>query len=104
MWEQLSLAAFLQRHWSDNQVSCTITFDPSEANQIPRALDYFQYQLKGVSFLPRTPAGAYAQMPYEEITQEQYLEKAAKLRKTTLVDREDVEAERYCDSSTCALR
>ncbi|CAN0343381.1 unnamed protein product, partial [Phaeothamnion confervicola] len=28
MWEQLSFAAFLQRHWSDNQVSCTVTFDP----------------------------------------------------------------------------
>ena len=28
MWEQLSVAAFAQRYWADNQVSCTITFDP----------------------------------------------------------------------------
>ena len=28
MWEQLQMAALLQRHWADNQVSCTITFDP----------------------------------------------------------------------------
>ncbi len=25
IWEQFSLAAFLQRHWADNQVSCTVT-------------------------------------------------------------------------------
>jgi len=44
MWEQLSLAAFLQRHWADNQVSCTVTFDPeSEGPQLPHALEYFQY-------------------------------------------------------------
>lgn len=48
MWEQLSLAAFLQRHWADNQVSCTITFDPeSESKELVHALNYFQYQLKG---------------------------------------------------------
>jgi hypothetical protein len=47
MWEQFSLAALLQRYWADNQVSCTITFDPAtEGPQVPHALDYFQYQLK----------------------------------------------------------
>jgi ribonucleoside-triphosphate reductase len=30
MWEQLSLAAFLQRYWSDNQVSSFETEDFSE--------------------------------------------------------------------------
>jgi ribonucleoside-triphosphate reductase (thioredoxin) len=25
MWEQLSMAAFLQKHWADNQVSCTVS-------------------------------------------------------------------------------
>jgi hypothetical protein len=52
MWEQLALAAFLQRHWADNQVSCTVTFDPeTEASQLKHALDFYQYQLKGISFL-----------------------------------------------------
>ena len=58
MWEQLEMAALLQRHWSDNQVSATITFDPkTEGHQIKQALEVFQYQLKGVSFLPRTFRG-----------------------------------------------
>ena len=81
MWEQLSLAAFLQRYWADNQVSCTITFDPeTEGKDLPRALDVFQYQLKGISFLPRVPLGAYAQMPYEEIKEETYNKLVSKLK------------------------
>ena len=48
MWEQVSIAALAQRYWADNQVSCTVTFDPeSEGSQIANALDVFQYQLKG---------------------------------------------------------
>ena len=44
MWEQLHLCALLQRYWADNQVSCTITFDPvKEGKEIKHALDYFQY-------------------------------------------------------------
>lgn len=40
MWEQLAFAAFLQRHWADNQVSCTVTFDPErEGPQLKHALD-----------------------------------------------------------------
>jgi len=77
LWEQLSLAAFMQRHWADNQVSCTVTFDPlTEAKSLAPALDMFQYQLKGISFLPRLKAGAYAQMPYEEIEEETFVAKS----------------------------
>ncbi|KAJ1550985.1 hypothetical protein HK096_003831, partial [Nowakowskiella sp. JEL0078] len=47
IWEQLSLAALLQKYWADNQVSCTITFDPeTESRMLVNALEYFQYQLK----------------------------------------------------------
>jgi hypothetical protein len=55
MWEQLSLAAFLQKYWCDNQVSATVTFDPEKETKemMVHALDYFQYQLKGISFLPQ---------------------------------------------------
>ncbi|KCV67344.1 hypothetical protein H696_06226 [Fonticula alba] len=80
MWEQLALAAFLQRHWADNQVSCTVTVAPSERAQIPFALNYYQYQLKGISFLPRIDAGAYPQMPYERISPEEYQSRVARIR------------------------
>lgn len=81
MWEQLSLAALLQRYWADNQVSCTVTFDPErEGKQIARALDFFQYQLKGVSLLPRAPILQYKQLPYEACTEAQYKEAVSKIR------------------------
>ena len=94
MWEQLLMASFMQRHWADNQVSCTVTFDPvTEGPQLPAALAHFQYMLKGVSFLPRPTSGVpilddhdceaeerllaqidqpYAQMPYERVSRRQY--------------------------------
>jgi ribonucleoside-triphosphate reductase len=74
MWEQLNLAAFLQKYWADNQVSCTVSFDPErEGPQIPHALNYFQYMLKGISFLPRLNYNSiYKQAPYEEIDEQTY--------------------------------
>lgn len=81
MYKQLEFAAFLQKHWADNQVSCTVTFDPeTEGPELHKALEEYQYKLKGVSFLPRIPSGAYAQMPYEAITEEEYIERVKDLR------------------------
>lgn len=105
MWEQLSLAALLQREWADNQVSATITFDPkTEGPQISQALQYFQYQLKGVSFLPRAAKGAFPQMPYEAITKEQYDSLVANIRTVRFVDtHEAAVAERFCTNDSCAI-
>ena len=107
MWEQLSMAAFLQRYWADNQVSCTVTFDPeTEGRDLPRALDVFQYQLKGVSFLPRMPSGAYAQMPYEQIEEVDYMKMISKINavdfKSSLIYDETVQLnhgpDAFCDA------
>jgi len=106
LWEQMSLAAFAQRYWADNQVSCTVTFDPiTEGNQIEYALDYFQYQLKGISLLPRAEAGAYPQMPYEAITAEEYRESTEGLSRLTFgrIRGEKIVVERFCDSDVCQL-
>lgn len=105
MWEQLALAAFLQRHWADNQVSCTVTFDPAtEGSQIAPALTFYQYQLKGISFLPRLEKGAYKQMPYESITEEEYARRAADLTEVSFVaTHEAAEAEKFCNNDTCTI-
>lgn len=107
MWEQLSLAAFIQRHWADNQVSCTVTFDPDrEGKNIANALNYFQYQLKGISFLPKMNGGAFPQMPYEEITEEKYKEMMKKIK---TIDFSDVtgnkaDIDKFCNSEYCELQ
>ena len=60
IWEQFSFAFILQRHWADNQVSCTVTFDPKkEGEQIEPCLNYYQYHLKGISLLPRHDYGDF---------------------------------------------
>lgn len=104
MWEQLELAAFAQQYWADNQVSCTITFKDSEKDQIENALNYFQYRLKGISFLPKLEKGAYPQMPYEEITKEEY-EKQSQNIKEIKVKNISVVAnpDKFCDNDTCEI-
>lgn len=109
MWEQLSLAAFMQRYWADNQVSCTVTFNKQEADQIEVALNYFQYQLKGISFLPRIDSSnmIYKQVPYESVTQEQYelmikkIDKSIKLSKNAISTATDDDHMTYCDNDKC---
>lgn len=109
MWEQLSLAAFMQRYWADNQVSATITFDPeTEGSHIANALNYFQYQLKGISFLPRlTDNSIYKQIPYEGISKDQYyiiyskINKRVSLSTGAEVIATDEANMTYCDGDRC---
>ena len=96
----------MQRHWADNQVSCTVTFDPdNETEQLEQCLNYFQYQLKGISCLPRFDAGAYKQMPYEAIDEKTYNKMTKKLKTLsfTKMKGEDSEAEKFCDGDVCIV-
>ena len=106
MWEQMALAAFMQRYWADNQVSCTVTFDPKkEGKHIATALNYFQYQLKGISFLPKLELGAYKQMPYEEITEKKYYKMVESLSFLSFrqVKGNEAEVEKFCNNDTCEI-
>jgi len=106
MWEQMSLAAFMQKYWADNQVSCTVTFDPkTEGKQISYALNYFQYQLKGISFLPKLKHGAYRQMPYEEITNEVYDKMVNELKFLSFrqVKGNKAIVDKFCNNDTCEI-
>ncbi len=106
IWEQFSLAAFMQRHWADNQVSCTVTFDPeTEANEIAPALNYYQYHLKGISLLPRHDYGAYQQMPYEAINEKTYNKEVKKLGKLSfgVIKNEEAEIDKFCNNDSCEI-
>ena len=106
IWEQFSLAAFMQRHWADNQVSCTATFNPeTESDELPHVLNYFQYYLKGISLLPRANGGAYKQMPYESITEKEYNKQVKKLGYLSFVgvEGEEAEIDKFCNSDSCTV-
>ena len=106
IWEQFSLAAFLQRHWADNQVSCTATFNPeTEADELPHVLKYFQYKLKGISLLPRKNGGAYKQMPYEAIDEKTYHSEVDKLGYLSFVgvEGEQADVDKFCNNDVCEI-
>ena len=106
IWEQFSLAAFLQRHWADNQVSCNVTFDPEkEGDEIPFVLNYFQYHLKGISLLPRHDYGKYPQMPYEAIEEKEYNKQVKKLGRLTfgVIHNEEAEVDKFCNNDSCEI-
>lgn len=104
VWEQVSLAAFLQKFWSDNQVSSTVTFKPEEAKEIKAILDYYRYDLKSISFLPRLEKMAYAQMPYEAINRERYEELLNRISAPQWMQHgEDVLGDRFCSNDACVM-
>jgi len=81
--EQMRLAALMQAYWSDNAVSCTVSFDPGRERPetLARLLAEYQTHLKGITFLPRAKTGgAYAQMPYEAIDEVEYRRRRAAVR------------------------
>lgn len=104
MWEQLANAAQLQRYWADNQVSCTVKFDPErEGQDIKAALELYEDQLKGISFLPHTHG--YRQAPWEPIAQEDYVQRVAQLQPLNLESSEVSHevTERFCDGDACQI-
>lgn len=112
IWEKMNLAAVSQRHWSDNAVSVTVSFDPvNEGKYIETVLHMFEGQLKTVSFLPSSTA-AYPQMPYSPISLQDYNEYCGKLRKIdftpvyagTLGTGVDAAGERFCTTDACELK
>ncbi|KAG5182987.1 hypothetical protein JKP88DRAFT_157690 [Tribonema minus] len=111
MWEQLAMAAFMQRYWADNAVSVTVTFSTTESAHIATALNFYQYQLKAVSFLPRLEGGVYKQMPYEKMSEAEFRELSAGIkaldfgtRSTTahqVAAEEEDFGEQFCSSEIC---
>lgn len=109
VWEKAMLAAALQRHWADNQVSCTLTFRSDERDQIGPLLRNFDGQMKSISLLPIfEDGGAYKQMPYEGLDPGEWEELTASIHPLnweTLYGENsaDAQGERFCTTDRCEL-
>ena len=105
LWEKATLAAELQRWWSDNSVSVTLSYHPEEAEQIPHILQWGAGNLKTASFLPM--GGAYEQMVYETITEEEYRERIKAIKPIDMAsayfDGGQATGEAYCTTDKCEL-
>ena len=109
VFEKMSLAAAAQRHWSDNSVSVTVSFNAEkEKEHIGTVLHMFDGQLKTVSFLPMGNA-VYPQMPYTQITAEEYEEATMKLFPIDFSGvyaglASDAIGEAYCTTDACEVK
>jgi ribonucleoside-diphosphate reductase alpha chain len=106
MWAKGAMVATLQRHWSDNMVSNTITFNPkTEGHQIEDFLAFYAPFVKTLSLLPHTEEGAYQQMPYEGITLKEYEERAAKIKEIdwSTFGNSDGQDSRFCANDNCEV-
>ena len=109
IFEKMALAATAQRYWSDNSVSVTVTFDATdEAKDVGTSLRMYDGQLKTVSFLPMGNH-TYPQMPYTQITEEEYLEQEAKLFPIDFAGVYqglgiDAIGEAYCTTDACEIK
>ena len=109
IFEKMSLAATAQRYWSDNSVSVTISFDPEkEAEHVPTVLHMYDGQLKTVSFLP-SGNFTYPQMPYTQITEEEYNSQIDKLFPIDFTGvyaglAADAIGEAYCTTDACEIK
>lgn len=112
MWQQLQIASVMQRFWSDNSVSVTVSVNPKHntVKEVADALSLYQYSLKSVSMLPEVDGGAYAQMPYEKVNKEKYEKMAARFDASKLNDMNKLNLvgakamDMYCDGDACEIR
>lgn len=109
IYEKMALAATAQRYWSDNSVSVTISFDPeTEAKDVGTSLHMYDGQLKTVSFLP-SGNHVYPQMPYTQISAEEYEAYTMKLFPIDFAGvyagmAADAVGEAYCTTDACEVK
>lgn len=102
LWEQAAIFTALQRYWSDNMVSATLTFQPHEAPTLARLLKAYEGQWKCVSFLPLANHG-FLQAPYIPCTREQYEAASAKVGAVGELTVEHDTDDKWCSGGVCEL-
>jgi adenosylcobalamin-dependent ribonucleoside-triphosphate reductase len=108
IFEKVNLAAIAQRHWSDNSVSVTVSFDSeAESKYIETVLHMYEGQLKTISFLPMGNK-VYPQQPYSQITKEEYENYIGKIERVDFDsvykgDALEAAGEAYCSTDRCEL-
>ena len=109
IYEKMALASTAQRYWSDNSVSVTVTFDAEkEADAVGTVLHLYDGQLKTVSFLPMGN-DIYPQMPYTQITEEEYTAYGMQLFPIDFSGvyaglASDAIGEAYCTTDACEIK
>lgn len=109
VFEQLKDVKFLQKNWSDNSVSVTAYYTLEELPEIRKYIEEnFNDNFKTLSFLLKSDASGFKQMPYEGITKEQYEEMIKTVKPITSLevgfDEGDIEGAEDCSSGHCPIK
>ena len=102
---QFELLSILQTYWSDNQVSCTITFTDEESDKIIPLIIKYKNSLKSVSLL-KLDTTFYKQSPEIKIDELQYNEMVSKITPLIYEDfinntYKEEETDMYCSGGKC---
>jgi len=102
--KQLELVKEMQTKWSDNSVSVTVYYRLEELDEIKEWMkNNYENSLKTVSFLLHSDHG-FEQAPYEEISQEEYEKRVARLKDIEVVVTGEVLEGVECSSGACPIR
>ena len=105
--EQLELWLTYQRYWCEHKPSITVYVKEHEWPEVGAWVWNHFDEVSGVSFLPHTEH-TYRQAPYQEITEQEYLELKAKMPAFDFVFAEEYDTtsgsqELSCVAGTCEL-
>jgi ribonucleoside-diphosphate reductase alpha chain len=107
IWEQASIASFLQRVWADNAVSFTGTVGLREVGQLEAVVSQTLPVVKALSFLVNNDEKmVYQQAPYEGITVEEYERRMKEIDQTidwSNYGGSDGQDSRFCDGDACSI-
>ena len=102
--KQLELVKELQTKWSDNSVSVTVYYHLEELDEIKEWMkNNYENSLKTVSFLLHSDHG-FDQAPYEEISQEEYEKRIARLKEIEVIAAGEVLEGVECEGGACPIR
>lgn len=116
LWEQAMNLVLLQREWADNMVSNTLYFKPKEVNgvfnphheenQIEAVLSAIAPLTKSVSLLPHSAQGAFAQMPEQGITKQEYERRLSTIKAIDWSQYKGSDGidEKYCEGPSCEIK
>lgn len=107
VFEQLDTVKFMQKNWSDNSVSVTAYYEKSDLPKLKEYIEeHFGTDFKTLSFLLKQGASGFKQLPFEEISKEQYeyLKGLTKPIDVIEINEEHIEELGACGLNGCPIK
>jgi len=103
--EQIEVIRRVQREWSDNAVSCTVTYNIEDLEDIKEYLKtYYKDEIKTISFLLYQNHG-FKQAPYETISKEKYEELVKNTKPITSITVKETDFDVLeCENGACPIK